>query len=65
MLKLKELMTSTNVKEIKYLGLYAEKAFEVRNDFYTNQIVIFLSIQFSVCVFSRSHQYIFICFVDH
>ena len=29
MLKLKELMTSTNVKEIKYLGTFVEKAFKV------------------------------------
>ena len=29
MLKLKELMSSTNVKEIKYLNIYVEKAFKI------------------------------------
>ena len=36
MIKLKELMTSTNVKELKYLGTFVEKAFKVRNEFYMN-----------------------------
>ena len=63
-------MTSTNVKEIKYLGTFVEKAFKVRNESY-ELICNFLLIQVSVCVFSRSHQYIiymfckplnFICF---
>ena len=32
MLKLKELMSSTNVKEIKYLSIYVEKAFKIRTE---------------------------------
>ena len=35
MLKLKELMSSTNVKEIKYLSIYVEKAFKIRTELYT------------------------------
>ena len=34
MLKLKELMSSTNVKENKYLSIYVEKAFKIRNELY-------------------------------
>ena len=36
MLKLKELMTSTNVIKVKYLGTFVEKAFKFRNEFYMN-----------------------------
>ena len=41
MLKLMELMTSTYVKEIEYLGIYVEKAFKGKNELYMNQLVIF------------------------
>ena len=34
MLKLKELMSSTNVMVIKNLGLYVEKVFKIRTEFY-------------------------------